>query len=89
MTSYIELEVDECKKKWIVIVAIILICIGGVCWMVKPTEDEKILAESKKFTSQFISELPDEKGFKRINSKTGKYSMLYPNGFYMSDKGIM
>ena len=73
------------KKKWVVIAAIILICIGGVYWMLKPTEDEKILAENKQFTSQFISDLPEEKNFNRFNSKTGKYSMLYPNGFYMTD----
>ena len=73
------------KRKWVVIAAIILICIGGVYWMVKPTEEEKILAESKKFTSQFISDIPEEKEFKRYNSKTGRYSMLYPNQFYIID----
>jgi hypothetical protein len=73
------------RKKWVVIAAIILICIGGVYWMLKPTEDEKILAENEKFTSQFISDVPEEKDFKRFNSKTEKYSMLYPNEFYMID----
>lgn len=51
MTSYIELEVEKVKKKWVLIMAIFLICIGGIYWILKPTEDEKILEENKKFTT--------------------------------------
>ncbi|RID83708.1 hypothetical protein D1953_15535 [Peribacillus asahii] len=53
--------------------------------MLKPTEEEKALEESKEFTNNFLTKLPGEKDFQQFQSKTGRYSMLYPNEFYIPD----